>query len=279
MNLDSQRSNIVLSMSHPEVIQSKELMMLIPQVTSRPIGSLRHLAIIMDGNGRWAERNQRPRSEGHQKGAETVKRVVRSVHERGIPHLTLFAFSSLNWGRPTPEIKALMELLTIFLRDEVEELIARGIRLNILGERDFLPMNLQTQLADSEVKTAAGTQMTLNIAVSYDGRRDVVNAAKALVGLAQKGELHSADVSEPLLMSALSTGNLPEVDLLIRTSGERRLSGFLPLEACYAELVFIDQLWPDFTVDHLIIALDEYEHRQRRFGKTSQQIALSSSPA
>lgn len=250
---------------------------------STPISAhLKHLALIMDGNGRWAEQRGLSRSEGHRQGAEVVKTIVRSVRRKEIPFLTLFALSTLNWGRPTEEINALLDLLHHFLNDQEQEMIDQGIQLKGIGDRSFLPFYLQQLLAKVEKSTAKGQKMILTLAVSYDGRRDVVQAAQKLVSLAQKGTLVAADVGEELFMNHLSTAHQPEVDLLIRTSGERRLSGFLPLEACYAELIFIQKLWPDFTTEDLNQALVEYEQRQRRFGLTRQQIEtmdIQSSPA
>ena len=226
----------------------------------------------MDGSGRWATQRALERSVGHEAGAETARRVVRWARQREIPHLSLFAFSSLNWGRPSEEVSALMRLLERFLLEEEEELIDKGIRLRAIGERSYLPAPLRTLLERVEEKSAGGDALQLTIAVSYDGRRDVVRAARRLVELARRGELLPADVTEPQLFSCLSTDQLPDVDLLIRTSGERRLSGFLPLEACYAELSFNDKLWPDLTVADLEEELGAYLERQRRFGLTGAQL-------
>ena len=236
--------------------------------------SIQHLALIMDGNGRWAKAQGRPRSEGHQRGAESVKEVVRGVHELKIPFLTLFAFSTLNWGRASEEVKELMDLLRRFLVEEEPEMIARGIRLRVIGEREMLPVDLKALLARVEKLTADGTQMTLTLAVSYDGRRDLIRAAQRLVSMAQRGDLLAADVQEETLLGQLSTSGMPDVDLVIRTSGERRLSGFLPFETCYAELIFLDKLWPDFTLNDLDEALKEYARRSRRFGLAHAQSDL-----
>jgi len=247
-----------------------------------PVG-LSHLALIMDGNGRWATAHGEERTEGHKRGAEVVRAVVRHAHDRGLRFLTLFAFSSLNWGRPSGEVKALMSLLQSYLEVELPELIERGVRLKVIGERALLPSEVQAQIIDAERRTATeAPSMVLTLAISYDGRRDVVRAARHLVALARRGELLPADVAEDTLIGALSTAETPEVDLLIRTSGERRLSGFLPLEACYAELIFLDKPWPDFNTQDLDEALEEYTLRQRRFGLTDAQIVahpeLHSSP-
>jgi undecaprenyl diphosphate synthase len=234
-----------------------------------------HVAIIMDGNGRWAEHRESPRGAGHKEGAEAVRRIVRHARSLDLDCLTLFAFSSLNWGRPTDEINDLMDLLLEFLFSERQELLENGIRLRAIGERDFLPSSVRAALTQVESDTAACDEMELVLAVSYDGRRDMVRAARRLAQMAKNGEILPADLTETQLMAALSTGSLPDVDLLIRTSGELRTSGFLPLEACYAELYFVETLWPDFAEEHLNAAIAEYERRQRRFGLTSDQLAAN----
>ena len=233
----------------------------------------RHVAIIMDGNGRWAKLRGMPREAGHVEGAEAVRRTVRQARRRGLEWLTLFAFSSQNWGRPSPEVSALMDLLVRFLREEEQEMIDNGIRLTAIGEREFLPERVREELARVEAATAHGRHMRLVLAVSYDGRRDMVRAVRRLTDLAARGLLLPADVSERQVMAALSTGTMPDVDLLVRTSGEQRLSGFLPLEACYAELHFVDKLWPEFTADDLDDAVAAYGQRQRRMGLTEAQVA------
>jgi undecaprenyl diphosphate synthase len=234
---------------------------------------MKHIAIIMDGNGRWAERRGLDRTEGHREGAKTVRRIVRHAREQGLEWLTLFAFSSLNWGRPPYEVRELMDLLVQFLADEEQELLDNGIRLQAIGEREFLPKRVRDALLRVENSTAHCTDMRLILAVSYDGRRDMVQAVRRLTHLAARGELLPADVSEELVMAALSTSDMPDVDLLIRTSGEHRLSGFLPIEACYAELIFRDVCWPDFQTDDFDAAMNEYLHRERRMGLTSAQTA------
>ncbi len=235
----------------------------------------RHVAIIMDGNGRWAQTRGKVRTDGHHEGAEAVRRTVRHARERGVEWLTLFAFSSQNFGRPTEEVNALMLLLERFLIQERQEMLDNGIRLTAIGEREFLPARVREVLAETEAATAHGTDMRLVLAVSYDGRRDVVQAVKRLTSLAAKGLLLPADVCETQVMEALSTWEAPDVDLLVRTSGERRLSGFLPIEACYAELHFTNKLWPDFDEAALDTALADFSQRQRRFGLTDIQIAAS----
>lgn len=239
---------------------------------------IKHLAVIMDGNGRWAEIQGLPRTKGHERGAQVVRDITRHARQRSIQYLTLFAFSSLNWGRPSEEVGSLMELLCQFLTSQEEEMIQQGIRLRGIGEREMLPSHVRKLLERVEQNTAHNQELLLSLAISYDGRRDLVRAAQKLVSLAQKGMLLPADVREDLILSELSTQDSPDVDLVIRTSGERRLSGFLPIEACYAELVFIDKLWPDFTAHDLDEALNEYELRQRRFGLTGHQLDISLCP-
>ena len=233
----------------------------------------RHVAIIMDGNGRWAQNRGLPRHAGHEKGAEAVRETVRHARKLGLECLTLFAFSTLNWQRPTAEVRDLMDLLEKFLVEELPEMLQNGIRLVAIGERELLPSKVRKRLEEAEQRTAHGTDMTLVLAVSYDGRRDLVRAARQLAEMARRGELHPADVNETHLANALSTADLPDVDLLVRTSGEIRLSGFLPFEACYAELHFTQTLWPDFGAAALDVALADYSHRQRRFGLTGEQAA------
>jgi undecaprenyl diphosphate synthase len=232
-----------------------------------------HVAIIMDGNGRWAQNQALPRTSGHEKGAEAVRATVRHARKRGLECLTLFAFSTMNWQRPTDEVRDLMSLLENFLIDELPEMLQNGIRLVAIGERELLPSRVRKRLEEAEERTAHNEDMTLVLAVSYDGRRDLVRAARQIAELARRGELLPADVDEAQLAGSLSTADLPDVDLLIRTSGEIRLSGFLPFEACYAELYFTETLWPDFGADQLDEALANYAHRQRRFGLTGEQAA------
>lgn len=234
---------------------------------------MKHVAIIMDGNGRWAERRGLDRTEGHREGAKTVRRIVRHARESGLDWLTLFAFSSLNWGRPPYEVRELMDLLVQFLADEEQELLDNGIRLQAIGEREFLPKYVRDAVERVEASTAHGTDMRLVLAVSYDGRRDMVQAVRSLTRMVARGELLPADVTEAQIMAALSTSDMPDVDLLIRTSGERRLSGFLPIEACYAELIFRDVCWPDFQATDFDAAVGEYLHRERRMGLTADQMA------
>ena len=232
-----------------------------------------HVAIIMDGNGRWAKRRGLPRTAGHKQGAEAVRRTVRHARRRGIRCLTLFAFSTLNWARPALEVRALMVLLERFLRQERQELLDNGIRLRAIGEIDSLPKRVLAALNEVMDATAHLRGMDLVLALSYDGRRDLVRAAQRLTGLARDGQIDPDDVDEDTLADALSTSQIPDVDLLVRTSGERRLSGFLPFEACYAELQFVDAYWPDFDEQLFDDLLSDFGGRERRFGRTGEQIA------
>jgi len=201
--------------------------------------------------------------------------LVREAKRLGIKVLTLFSFSSMNWGRPSAEVADLMELFQQYLEEQLPELLENGIQLRAIGERSYLPQRLRDTLARVESATAHLKEMKLILAVSYDGRRDMVTAVKRLTALAARGLLLPADVNEPSLMEALSTGGLPEVDLLIRSSGEQRLSGFLPMEAAYAELIFLEKHWPDFKEEDLQAALLEFQQRQRRFGLVAEQwVAL-----
>jgi undecaprenyl diphosphate synthase len=228
----------------------------------------RHVAIIMDGNGRWATERGLPRSEGHRHGAGAVREVVRAARELGVHALTLFAFSEQNWGRSSDEVMQLMQLLAKFLVDEHNELIARGIRVRAIGQVGRLPRFVAAPLATLEADTAGGAGMTLCLALSYGGREALTAAAQTLVADATRGRLGPDDVTPELLGARLGTSDLPPLDLIIRTSGEQRLSNFLLWESAYAELVFSPVLWPDFRRAHLEAALAEFGSRDRRFGLT-----------
>jgi undecaprenyl diphosphate synthase len=226
----------------------------------------RHVAIIMDGNGRWAAERGLPRAEGHRRGAEAVRRVVRAARELGLPALTLYAFSAQNWGRPRGEVAHLMRLLAAFVADERAELLARGIRLVTIGDLGSLPRFVRAPLAALEVASAGNRAMTLCLALSYGAREALTAAARALATEAAAGRLRPGDVTEQALAARLGTGALPPLDLLIRTSGEQRLSNFLLWEAAYAELCFTPVLWPDFDRATFEAALASYAGRERRFG-------------
>lgn len=234
----------------------------------------RHVGIIMDGNGRWAARRRLARTEGHRAGAEAVRRVVRAARELGLPALTLFAFSEQNWGRPRDEVSHLMNLLATFLRGEVADLRARGIRLVTVGDETRLPAPVRQLLAFAKLSTAANRDLVLCLALSYGGREAIVAAARRLARASAAGANPDA-IDEAIFARALDTHALPPLDLVVRTSGEQRLSNFLLWEAAYAELCFTDVLWPDFGRADLEAALADFARRHRRFGLTDTTPALA----
>jgi undecaprenyl diphosphate synthase len=232
----------------------------------------RHLAIIMDGNGRWAEKRSLDRIAGHQQGAETVRTIVQDCRKIGIPYLTLFAFSSENWSRPREEVDALMFLLKEFLLSELKEMLGHGIRLQAIGDLPRLPKEVNVVLNDAIKQTAGETGMTLTLALSYGGRDDILQAIRRLMVLCREGNLSPEELNENLFSKYLWTTHLPEPDLLIRTSGELRVSNFFLWQLAYTEIYVTSTLWPDFRSEELIQALLDYQERERRFGLTSDQI-------
>lgn len=232
----------------------------------------RHVAVIMDGNGRWAAQRGLSRDEGHRCGADAVRRVVRAAHELGVPALTLYAFSVQNWDRPHAEVGHLMRLLHTFVTEETPELLERGIRVVTIGDLRRLPCYARAPLAALEVASARNRAMTLCLALSYGGREAITSAVRALAEEVAEGRLRPEDVTERKLAERLDTRALPPLDLLIRTSGERRLSNFLLWEAAYAELHFTPVFWPDFRRETLEVALADFASRQRRFGLTGAQV-------
>ena len=220
-----------------------------------------HVAIIMDGNGRWAERRDLPRSAGHREGIEAVRRVVEAAPDLGIGALTLFAFSADNWRRPPLEVEILMLLLRQYLRRDVRRLADRGVRLKVIGRRDRLPEGLAQEIANAEADCARGTQLALNVALDYSARDAIANAAATWLGDDSPGR---AAFGNLLAFQGHGTGR--DVDLMIRTGGEKRLSDFLLWECAYAELFFIGTMWPDFGREHLRAALTDFHARERRFG-------------
>jgi undecaprenyl diphosphate synthase len=234
----------------------------------------RHLAIIMDGNGRWAVARAMSRIRGHQQGLEAAKEVIRAAREIGIPVLTLFAFSSENWRRPEGEVRALMDLIRVHLREELRELLEHGIRLTAIGRVQDLPPDVRDILDEAVLRTRQNEGMVLNVALSYGGRAEIVRAVRRLVSdLAAGGRsVEPAAITEEMLSAYLDTAGLPDPDLLIRTSGEFRLSNFLLWQLAYTELYVTPTLWPDFRRAHLIEALLDFQRRERRFGQTSQQL-------
>jgi undecaprenyl diphosphate synthase len=232
----------------------------------------RHVAIIMDGNGRWAQRRGLPRVEGHRKGAVAVREVVRAAREIGLQAITLYAFSAQNWERPPEEVATLMQLLRDYVIDERDEIMDNDIRLVAIGDVDRLPEFVKGPLDALMAESSGNGAMTLTLALSYGGRESLVQAAQALAGEVARGELRPEDITEKHLAGALQTHGLPQLDLLVRTSGEERLSNFLLWEAAYAELYFTDTYWPDFGKDELYRALESFRGRERRFGRTREQI-------
>ncbi len=230
----------------------------------------RHVAVIMDGNGRWAAQRGLPRAEGHRVGAGAVRRIVRAAREMGLEALTLYAFSTQNWARPQAEVAHLMRLLGRFVIEERAELLARGIRVVTIGDRQRLPPFARLALLALELASAANREMTLCLAMSYGGRESLTSAARTLVAEAVAGRLRPEQVTEERLQAALATSVVPPLDLLIRTSGEQRLSNFMLWEAAFAELYFTPVLWPDFDRPDLEAALASYARRQRRFGRTPE---------
>jgi undecaprenyl diphosphate synthase len=226
----------------------------------------RHIAIIMDGNGRWAKERGLPRREGHRAGAESVREVTDACIDLGVEYLTLYAFSSENWNRPQAEIKALMELLDRFLAEKAKDLKKQNIRLQAIGQLDRLPEKTRKLLGKIVAETAGHTALTLVLALSYGAREEIVSAARSLAEDVSNGKLHAEDIDSELFASRLQTAGIPDPDLLIRTSGEMRVSNFLLWQISYAEIVIVRKFWPDFRHNDLNEAVREYQRRHRRFG-------------
>ena len=225
-----------------------------------------HVAIIMDGNGRWAKARGLPRSAGHKRGAEAVREAVKAAVELGITHLTLFGFSSENWNRPEGEVRDLMGLMRLYLRTEVDTLHKNGIRLRVIGDRARLGPDLAALIDAGEKKTADNEGLALTVALSYGGRQELTAASRKLAEDVLAGKLTPDAIDEKALASRLFTAGLPDPDLLIRTSGEMRVSNFLLWQLAYAEMVFLDVLWPDFTKQDLAFAIQDFQRRDRRYG-------------
>jgi len=243
----------------------------VSQAAAGASGLPRHVAVIMDGNGRWAQRRALPRHLGHRAGAKAVRATVEGCARRGVEALTIFAFSSENWQRPQDEVTRLMELFVESIDKEVDELHRNGIRIRFIGELTRLRAGLAAKMAVAEARTAANRRMTLFIAVSYGGRWDIVEAARRLAARAVTGEIAPAAIDEALFADQLQLAGAPEPDLFIRTGGEQRISNFLLWNLAYSELYFCDTLWPDFDDAALDAALRFYASRQRRFGLTNAQ--------
>jgi len=232
-----------------------------------------HVAIIMDGNGRWARQRGLPRIEGHRRGVETVRRIVEASREQGIRYLTLYAFSVENWRRPEDEVGALMDLLEFFLKRETATLVKNRVRLRTIGRTADLPAVVRRELDRAMAATAEFTEHTLTLALNYGSRTEIVDAARAYAAAVAAGTIVATDDSWDTFARHLYTADLPDPDLVIRTSGETRVSNFLLVQAAYAEFVFVPVFWPDFSKDDLAAAVAEYGRRERRFGRTGEQVA------
>jgi undecaprenyl diphosphate synthase len=227
------------------------------------------VAIIMDGNGRWARERGLPRLAGHRQGAQALKRIVEACPDLGVGRLTLFAFSTENWKRPSDEVSGLMELFRTYLRRERRELIKNGVRIRFIGDRSSLDADLQEMMAELEAETANLTRLQITVAINYGGRMELTAAARRLAAKVASGEIDPADITEDMFGDELETAGEPDPDLLIRTSGEQRLSNFLPWQSAYSELVFAPQYWPDFDRDALQAAISDFCARDRRYGALS----------
>ena len=225
-----------------------------------------HVAIIMDGNGRWAGARGQPRTAGHKRGAEAARRTVKAAVEEGVSYLTLYGFSSENWKRPSAEVDDLMGLLRWYLHSQVAEMLREGIRLRIIGDRSRLSPELTQLIEEAEAATAENHRLNLTVAISYGGRQEIISAARRLAAKVLEGSLSSDEIDDRAFEQELETTGLPDPDLIIRTSGEQRISNFLIWQSAYSELVFVDKLWPDFGEADLAAAIREYQSRDRRYG-------------
>lgn len=241
-------------------------MSIAPLTTSEGSSVPAHVAIIMDGNGRWANARGKPRSMGHKAGAEAVRSTLEAAVNNGVKYLTLFSFSSENWKRPANEVADLMGLLRLYLKKELDSLCEKGVRLRVIGDRTRLAEDIVAAIEDAEHRTANNTRLTLILALSYGSRDELTMVARKLAERVEKGEMSATDIDESAFEAALYTRGIPDPDLLIRTSGEKRISNFLLWQLAYAEFVFIDKHWPDFNADDLADAIKEYGRRERRFG-------------
>lgn len=232
----------------------------------------RHLAVIMDGNGRWAKKQGLFRSIGHENGTKAVREIVEACAQLPIPYLTLYAFSTENWNRPKLEVDTLMRLLVSSLKKEIKTLTKNDIKLNAIGNLDALPKKAHSELLDVIDKTKSNSRMTLTLALSYGSREEIIKTIKEISLKVKNNLISPSNIDESVINNHLYTRDLPEVDLLIRTSGELRISNFLLWQIAYAELYFTETLWPDYRKDHLFEAILNYQNRERRFGKTSEQL-------
>ena len=232
----------------------------------------KHVAVIMDGNGRWAKSRGEERTFGHKSGVTSVRNAISACDKVGIEYLTLYTFSTENWNRPSDEVNTLMSLLSETLLEEAEELFSKGIRLHVIGEIEKLPYLVKEQLLNVVDLTKNNTKSNLVLALSYGSQREILNAVKEIAQEVKEGKISTEDIDETLFENHLYTKDLPPVDLLIRTSGEVRISNFLLWQIAYAELQFLDIFWPDFQEEHLYQCIINYQNKERRFGKTSEQI-------
>jgi len=244
-----------------------------------PVKMPKHVAVIMDGNGRWAKKKGLMRVFGHKNGVRAVRETVEAAAEIGVEFLTLYAFSTENWNRPQEEVNALMDLLVESTRSEMDTLMKNSIRLVTIGDTDSLPKTTRDNLQNAIEKTKHNSRMTLVLALSYSARWEIVQAAKLLAARVEKGEMKADDINETSFCGALSTSNIPDPELMIRTSGEQRISNYLLWQLAYAELYFTDTLWPDFRKEDFFKAVFDFQHRERRFGKTGEQISTEKQSA
>ena len=240
---------------------------------NRPPAAPRHVAIIMDGNGRWAARRGLPRSAGHKAGVDALRRAVKAAADFGIEYLTIYSFSSENWSRPAAEVSFLLDLLRRFIRQDVAELHRSGVKITIVGSRADLEPGIVSLLDEAERLTSENSKLNLIVAFNYGSRQEIGRAMLAIARKVESGELLTADISPELISLNLDTAGIPDPDLLIRTGGEQRISNFLLWQCAYTEFVFVDEFWPDFTHEILARALDEFRLRDRRFGGIEAQTA------
>ncbi|MCI5048648.1 MAG: isoprenyl transferase [Aquisalinus sp.] len=256
LDLQAKVSNLAASQSVEE-----------EKFTSTVNKTLSHVAIIMDGNGRWAEQRGLTRQAGHQEGVAAARRAIETAKELGLTHLTLYSFSTENWGRPESEVRDLMNLMRTYIESDLPRLVEENIRVRIIGDKSTLPVDIRLLVNKAEKETAGNTGYTLQIAFNYGGRDELIRAFRNLAADISKGTMCPEDIDERSIASFLDTGDAPDPDLVIRTSGERRISNFLLWQAAYAEYIFLDEYWPDFTRDVFMRAVDEYHARDRRFGR------------
>lgn len=232
-----------------------------------------HIAIIMDGNGRWAKKRGLPRAAGHKKGVETVRDMVQACSELGVKYLTLYTFSTENWKRPQEEVTTLMRLIVKSLKNETDDLNANNVKLTTIGDTSSLPKIVQQELQQAVLKTGKNTKLTLNLALSYSSRWELINAVKNISKQVKENKLSVSEINEEVIASNLETNGMPDPDLLIRSGGEFRISNFLLWQLAYAELYISNLYWPDFKTKNLIDAISDYQNRERRFGQVSEQIS------